>query len=525
MMLSISDLLQPIPGSNPSGEDARYTGVYDRIKEARREDPDLPMGEWKRERKVADWHEVAKLCTDALANQTKDLQIGCWLTEALVHCNGFPGLAGGLHLLRGLIDDFWTTVYPRSAEDELEFRAGPLEWVGSRLDVAVKSVPLTSTGVDWFGCAACDAELRERGVEAVGEMGHPRARLDEVDCCLTALRELQASCEARFGDMAPRFNGLQTSIETVRLTLEALIGKAAEAEEPALIADVYPSADKLCAREEAPLDRVHFTLTSQSTIRPASSVIVTLWVHLESQRAAVLERACQQYGAVDPTGILPVSKGPVRIARGTVLTVRIEVKGARIDEPEEPVLWDGEISPANFMVTVPANAEKRTLPGKAAIYLSGVLVAKVQFVLQVGAAPEGAIPTIETRVRKAFASYASDDRDEVLGRLQGIRKAAPHLDIFFDVLTLRSGQSWKDEVQRLIAASDVFYLFWSLNASTSVWVEQEWRTALRTGRRDFIDPVPLQPPEEAPPPAELASLHFNDWMLAFRRRRFCQSTT
>jgi len=61
-----------------------------------------------------------------------------------------------------------------------------------------------------------------------------------------------------------------------------------------------------------------------------------------------------------------------------------------------------------------------------------------------------------------------------------------------------------------------------MNASASVWVKQEWQTALRTGRRDFIDPVPLESPEEAPPPSELSSLHFNDWMLAFQRRKLCQ---
>jgi len=142
-MPSLSELLRPIPGPNPSGEDVRYTGIYDLIKEARREEPDLPQGDWTRERKVADWPAVVDLCTDALMNKTKDLQIAAWLTEALVHRDGFPGLRQGLNLLRDLVDQFWSTVYPRSEEDELEFRAGPLEWVGSRLDVAVKSVPLT----------------------------------------------------------------------------------------------------------------------------------------------------------------------------------------------------------------------------------------------------------------------------------------------------------------------------------------------------------------------------------------------
>ncbi len=237
-----------------------------------------------------------------------------------------------------------------------------------------------------------------------------------------------------------------------------------------------------------------------------------------------MERACLQNQIQDSAAIRSVSKGPVRIARGTILTVRLEVTGARIEDPEDTVLWDGEIGCANFAVTFPNQPEKQTLPGKALVYLNGVQMAKVQFVLEVGGAKaHDVVPATETRIGKAFASYASADRDEVLGRLQGIRKAAPNLDIFFDVLTLRSGQSWEDEIERLIAASDVFYLFWSVNASSSTWVEREWRTALRSGRADFIDPVPLQSPEEAPPPPELASLHFNDWMLAFRRRKVYQA--
>jgi hypothetical protein len=520
-MLSLSDLLRPIPGPNPSGKDTRYT-VYDRIKEARREEPDLPLGVWQHERKTANWQTVANLCTDALINKTKDLQVASWLTEALVHRDGFRGLTEGLTLLQGLVDQFWTTVYPKSeeVEDELEFRLGPLEWIGSRLDVAVKSVPLTPTGLDWFGWTASKPEFTPECVGAAGHVDgeHYRARLDEVDSCLAVLGNLHASCEARFGDMMPRFDGLRTSLETVRLILLPLTARMAEEfDSEGQPAEAEPDTVGIATPA---LDNVHFTVTAPSAINPASSVVVSLWVHLESQRSAVMDRADQQFQFRNPEGIMSGSKGPVQIARGTIFTVRLQVTGAYIEDPEDLVLWSGEIGCANFVVTVPTNPEIQTLPGKILIYLNGVQVAKIQFVLQVGMAlAGGTVLTTETRVRKAFASYASADRDEVLGRLQGIRKAAPYLEIFFDVLTLRSGQSWESEIEALIVASDVFYLFWSLYASSSVWVEQEWRTALSTGRRDFIDPVPLQSPEEAPPPPELSSLHFNDWMLAFQRRK------
>jgi type VI secretion system protein ImpA len=76
------DLLNPIAGENPSGASLRYDPLFDKIKEARREDDDAPQGEWAHERKAADWKQVIKLAGEALATKSKDLQLAAWLTEA-----------------------------------------------------------------------------------------------------------------------------------------------------------------------------------------------------------------------------------------------------------------------------------------------------------------------------------------------------------------------------------------------------------------------------------------------------------
>ena len=69
------DLLNPIPGDNPGGADLRYDALYDRIKEARREDDDAPQGEWVRARKTADWPLVIKLAGEAIATKKIALPI------------------------------------------------------------------------------------------------------------------------------------------------------------------------------------------------------------------------------------------------------------------------------------------------------------------------------------------------------------------------------------------------------------------------------------------------------------------
>src|SRR4030095_527502 len=96
------DLLTPIAGDNPSGMDVRYDTkslLYDRIREARRQDDDLAQGEWQHERKVADYGQVIRLAEEALATRTKDLQLAAWLSEAKVRTEGFSGLRLSLILV------------------------------------------------------------------------------------------------------------------------------------------------------------------------------------------------------------------------------------------------------------------------------------------------------------------------------------------------------------------------------------------------------------------------------------------
>jgi hypothetical protein len=494
------------------------------------------MGEWQRPRKVANWELVEKLCSDALKHKSKDLRIAVWLTEAMLRLKGYPGLKEGLDLLCGLIERFWDSMYPPLEDDGADYRAGQLEWIGSRLDVALKSVALTSSGLTWLQydewhrsggeSESAKAERRDDFYCAVQDTPPKfyRTKLDEIVSCSSALDHLESVCNKKFAPSTPDFSSLRSSFEIVRKTIETW-HKMNIAEPCEASAEVTPTTEvpasglptPLPCEQQIQLDRLHFTLTAPAWAVPGSTVAVSVWGHLELQRDLILKRALQQYSK---DAVLAFSKGPVPIRRGAVISVRLVIPGALVEDPEDSVLWVGEIGSANFLVTIPAESRGPTLPGSALIYFDGLTVAKLQFVLSVGpAVRDSLIQVPQVYIRRAFASYASADRDEVLARLQGIQKAAPGLNVFFDLVSLRSGQSWERELEKVIYASDIFYLFWSANARQSRHVESEWRIALGTGRAGFIDPVPLQPPEEAPPPLELAGLHFNDWMLAFMRRR------
>ena len=250
------DLLNPIPGENPSGESLRYAPVFDKIKEARREDDDAPQGEWQIERKTADYPLVIKLAGEALATRSKDLQVAAWLTEAMLGKEGFQGLKAGLELIKALIENFWDTLYPELDDGDAEMRAAPLEWLGTRMEPALRSVPLTRTGANWFkfkesrtvgyeAAADTDTKVEARNAAiAEGKMSGEEwdaavaatpkafyAAMEEtLDGILEVVEMLGILGEEKFGDVAPSFGPMRTTVEEIRHTVHGLLQKKREVE-------------------------------------------------------------------------------------------------------------------------------------------------------------------------------------------------------------------------------------------------------------------------------------------------------
>lgn len=258
-VVDLGALLTPIAGDNPAGENLRYAGLHDEIREARRADDQLAQGEWRRENKLADWPRVIELASDALATQTKDLRIGAWLAEALVEQHGFVGLRDGLKVMRGLQRDFWKDLYPESDEGDLDARANSLAWLDQQLSVALKRVPLTEGAgglryaySDWeesqkFDIPANTKELDSAEVEALNEL---RARAVEegkitteqwragknttgrqfyeaayavLGDCMTEFKLLNDVIDEKFELQAPGLRALESALEDVRALVERIV--------------------------------------------------------------------------------------------------------------------------------------------------------------------------------------------------------------------------------------------------------------------------------------------------------------
>jgi type VI secretion system protein ImpA len=277
------DLLTPIAADNPSGADLRYDNkllLYDKIREARRQDDDLNQGDWQHERKVGDYSGVIRMTQEALATRTKDLQLAAWLTDALLRTEGFSGLQQGLAFCHALIGAFWETLYPPIEDGDLELRVGPLEWLGTSLEIPVKSVPIVRAGYDllkykdsklvgYEDQTPNDKDKKARAKKIAEGKLAPEAfdkafaetpkvfylqAEKDLDAALAALQQLDELCTAKFGNSAPSFGKLKAATEEVRHTVHQLLQKKREIEPDPVVAAEPPPAAPAAAPEGAGSD-------------------------------------------------------------------------------------------------------------------------------------------------------------------------------------------------------------------------------------------------------------------------------
>ena len=264
-------------------------------------------------------------------------------------------------------------------------------------------------------------------------------------------------------------------------------------------------------------DVVDVSVFTPKRVQPAQAFILQAIFHVEEQKPEVASIAA----AIDPDADHRVSKTLRQaVNQGQIITASLDIPEATIDQPVQAFVWRGDIEPLQFIVTIPAVEEAMSVLAKLQIALDGVPVASA--VWRIVLSPEadvvneiGEYIPIQ-RYRRAFVSYSSKDRVEVLKRVQGLQAAG--LDVFQDVLDLDPGERWSNALYRNIDEADAFYLFWSENSASSEWVAKEWRYALERSithpdKRPDICPVILTAPPPMPP-AELADRHFND-ILAY----------
>lgn len=203
------------------------------------------------------------------------------------------------------------------------------------------------------------------------------------------------------------------------------------------------------------------------------------------------------------------------ISDRTVIRIELSSPDLDLEDYEETQTWTGRYLTFSFPFEIPEHYSKKQILFRATVYFNDLVATRLKIIANCSSARDQKAQLIREDVLSAFVSYASQDRSRVAAIIQGMQKARPDMDIFFDVEYLRSGENWERRIQEEIEKRDILFLCWSKNARDSAWVEKEWRHALSNKGLDSIDPIPLVPPTECPPPEELNSKHFNDRALLY----------
>lgn len=269
---------------------------------------------------------------------------------------------------------------------------------------------------------------------------------------------------------------------------------------------------------------VECSVFAPSVAPQGETVMIQVFTHLEGQDNEASRIAASFDPAAVPRGVKTLSS---RVSRGDELSFHLTLSRLEIQEPVQTLLWMGDTESVQFIVDIPPDCRPGNLAGSVTISRQTVPIGRISFLLRV--VPAGSsVPTAEEAVdasarafRYAFISYASEDRDKVLARVQMLDQMG--MRYFQDLLSLDPGQRWDKELYRHIDQCDLFLLFWSSAAKRSEWVMREVDYAIdRKGGEDDsppeIRPVIIEGPPLVPPPERLKHLHFNDRLIYLMSR-------
>ncbi|MGQ9424415.1 type VI secretion system protein TssA [Gilvimarinus sp. F26214L] len=153
-IIDLDRLLAPVSEDAPAGADIRENSSpssdYQQLKSARtaaRSAERNSIHDGSTSEADEHWRTVMNLAPNILAEQSKDLEIATWYTEALLRRHGFEGLRDAFELIRGLIQNFWDDLHPMPDEDGMETRTSCLAGLNGEGAEGVLIAPIRKVSI------------------------------------------------------------------------------------------------------------------------------------------------------------------------------------------------------------------------------------------------------------------------------------------------------------------------------------------------------------------------------------------
>jgi len=95
-----------------------------------------------------DWNNVLTLSTQILKNQSKDVLVAVYLTQALLKLHGVKGLALGLNVINDMVVHHWQNLLP--PVKRIRARASALQWLSEQADFVLSAIAVNADNATGF---------------------------------------------------------------------------------------------------------------------------------------------------------------------------------------------------------------------------------------------------------------------------------------------------------------------------------------------------------------------------------------
>lgn len=269
-----------------------------------------------------------------------------------------------------------------------------------------------------------------------------------------------------------------------------------------------PNCGTRVVRENSGLkvSKVNFSAVASTSVVKGEYSLIDVIMYEEQFRKIVDDIIAQS-----ETEVRETKSSAVKVVENAKIKMIISTPDFEIQDDTEEREWIGDYLDFNFSVMVPEQLEKTQILFTITVFINNIMSTRLKFTAKVtGSKEKQEMDIYREDIKSAFVSFAKEDKNRALRIIQGVQLIRPDMDIFMDADTIRLRKDYDYSVKKEIDYRDVFYLCWSGFAKRSKQVELEWRYALEKKGITGIEALPLELPDNCPPPAELQGKHFND---------------
>lgn len=247
----IAAWVAPIPGTAPSGIDARYEPLHEAVRAQISLLDAVSGGE-------VDWDRVRTDAGRLLSATSKDLLVASYLAFALFKLEGLRGLAIGFQTMARMSDVHWEGMFP--PEKRARARVNAIDWLTERVELALK---------DWPVSAADRPAVKD---------------------LVAAIAELNALVNQRFEDPSPAMRPVRDVVARIEMSLPA------EAPPPA----PPPAPAPLGQAEPPPSQPVNAAVVPTPGAAPAPAAAPALAAPAPVDLPATVDRLAEMKAAAGP---------------------------------------------------------------------------------------------------------------------------------------------------------------------------------------------------------------------------------